>query len=213
MAAPVIRCARGLVAVLVLSMSAASASADQSAQALATESIAACKAGQAATDRATKVASFTRGEQLADQAIALDDNLVDAHYGRFCNLGESLRVDGEKITSVFKLKDLMRELDKTLALDPNHVEALATKGALLVQLPRLLGGDVPKGEQMLRKVVRLDDNAVNSRIVLAKACKWKGDNAEGVAFAQRALQIAKDEGRADKVAEAQSVLADLGAKP
>jgi hypothetical protein len=211
--APVIRRARGLVAALALSVAAASAWADQSAQDLANEAIAACKAGQAATDRAGKVANFTRGEQLADKAIALDDNLVDAHYGRFCNLGESLRVDGEKITSVFKLKDLMRELDKTLALDPNHVEALATKGALLVQLPRLLGGDVPKGEQMLRKVVRLDDNAVNSRIVLAKACKWKGENAEGVAFAQRALQIAKDEGRADKVAEAQSVLGDLGAKP
>jgi tetratricopeptide (TPR) repeat protein len=171
------------------------------------------QAGQKATDRATKIALFTRGQETAERAIALDDQLVDAHYGRFCNLGESLRVDGEKITSVFKLRDLMNELDKTLALDPNHVEALATKGALLVQLPRMFGGDVPKGEQMLKKVVRLDDNAVTSRIVLAKACMWRGDTAEGVAYAQRALQIAKDEGRADKVAEAQAVLADLGAKP
>lgn len=215
---PFHRCARGLAAGLFLVVSAATAwgsdqAAGQSAEALAKQAIADCMAGQKAKDRASKVALFTRGQELAEKAIKLDDDLVDAHYGRFCNLGESLRVDGEKITSVFKLKDLMNELDKTLALDPNHVEALATKGALLVQLPRLLGGDVPKGEQMLRKVVRLDDNAVNSRIVLAKACKWRGETAEGVAFAQRALQIAQDEGRADKVAEAQSVLADLGAKP
>lgn len=210
---PATRRARGLVAALLLFAPAVPAWADQSPEAMATQAIAECKAGQAASDRASKVAHFTRGQELAEKAIALDDELVDAHYGRFCNLGESLRVDGEKITSVFKLKDLMNELDKTLALDPNHVEALATKGALLVQLPRLFGGDAPKGEQMLRKVVRLDDNAVNSRIVLARACKDRGDKAEGVAYAQRALQIAKDEGRADKVAEAQSVLADLGAKP
>ncbi|MCW5888956.1 MAG: hypothetical protein KIT14_00235 [bacterium] len=213
MTAPVSSSVRGALAALLLCFAVAPAWAGPSAEELAKQSIADCLAGQKTKDRAGKVALFTRGQELAEKAIALDDGLVDAHYGRFCNLGESLRVDGEKITSVFKLKDLMRELDRTLALDPNHVEALATKGALLVQLPRLFGGDVPKGEQMLKKVVHLDDNAVNSRIVLAKACKWRGDTEEGVAYAQRALQIAKDEGRTDKVAEAQAVLADLGAKP
>ena len=39
----------------------------------------------------------------------------------------------------------MAELDRTLELDPDHVDAMATKGNLLVRLPRMLGGDADGG--------------------------------------------------------------------
>jgi cytochrome c-type biogenesis protein CcmH/NrfG len=106
---------------------------------------------------------------------------------------------------------MMAELDRTLELDPGHVDAKASKGTLLIRLPRLLGGDVQKGEAMLRDVIRLDPTSFNSRLVLARTCSDRGDRQEAIAFATRALEIAKEQGHADKVAEAQTVLAELRA--
>jgi len=154
---------------------------------------------------------FTRGRELAERAVTLDDDSAAAHFALFCNLGELMRIDGESITSVFALRRLMGELDRTLALDPDNTDALAAKGTLLIRLPRLLGGDPAKGEQMLRQVIAEDPNAVSSRLTLARTCEARGEREEALAFARRALQVARSQGRADKIAEAQATLAELGA--
>jgi tetratricopeptide (TPR) repeat protein len=168
-----------------------------------------CEAGRRATSRAERKAHFERGQELGERAVQLNDGSADAHFGVFCNMGELMRLDGESITSVFQLHRLMAELDRALAIDPEYTDALAAKGTLLVRLPRLLGGDVEKGEAMLRRVIEKDPNAFTSRLALARTCEARGDRAEALAFATRALQIARDQGRADKVAEAQAALSEL----
>jgi hypothetical protein len=200
-----------LVAAAVLVLPSATR-ASQSASELAKQALQECEDGQNAETHAARKEHFERGETLANQAIALDDRSAQAHFGVVCNLGELLRLDGEKLTSVFSLRRLLTEVDRTLQLDPNHIDAMATKGTLLVRLPRMLGGDPVEGERLLRQVVQRDDHAVTSRIALAQACGARGDRDEAVGFASRALEIAKEEGRADKVAEAQATLDELGAK-
>jgi Tfp pilus assembly protein PilF len=86
---------------------------------------------------------------------------------------------------------------------------MATKGILLCRLPRLLGGDVAAGERLLRRVVAEDPTAINSRLMLAKQCASRGEHDEAREYAARALQIAREQGRADAVAEAQATLAQL----
>ncbi len=212
MTQPIFRGARGLAAAVALLTAHPVLATAESPQDLAKQSVDICHQGRAAKDRTEREALYTKGQALAEQAIEGNDNLVDAHYGMFCNLGELLRLDGEKITSVFKLRRLMAELDRTLELDPTHLDALATKGTLLVRLPALLGGDPPKGEKMLREVVKRDDNALTSRITLARTLEERGDKEEALPLAQRAMQIARAQGRADKIAECQAVLTDLGAQ-
>lgn len=185
--------------------------ADESAIDLTRQARTECEAGRTATAREERQTHFTRGQELAERAVALDDQSADAHFAVFCNTGELMRLDGESLSSVLALRRLMGELDKTLAIQPNHTEALASKGILLMRLPRLLGGDPTRGEAMLRQVIRQDPNAVSSRLTLAKACSARGDQAEAEAFATRALQIARAQGRADKIAEAQATLAELHA--
>jgi len=187
------------------------AGAAQSASDLTTRAMQECDLGQDATSRDTRKEHFERGEALATQAVALDDKSAQAHFAIVCNLGEMLRLDGEKITSVFELRRLLSEVDRTLQLDPNHVDAMATKGTLLVRLPRVFGGDAKEGERLLREVVKRDDNAVTSRITLAKTVVQRGDRNEAIQLAARARQIAEQQGRADKVAEAQATLDELGA--
>jgi tetratricopeptide (TPR) repeat protein len=207
-----LRAGAGVALGVVLALSTSRSARAASASEVAHRSLDECTRGRNATDRAERVRHFESGQALAEQAIALDDNLAAAHFGIVCNLGELLRVDGEKITNVFKLRRLLQEVDRTIALDPDHDDALATKGTLLVKLPRLLGGDVEKGEAMLRRVLELDPNALGTRLTLARCREAAGDRAEAVAFATRALQIAREQGCADKIAEAQAILAELGAQ-
>ena len=62
---------------------------------------------------------------------------------------------------------------------------------------------------MLRQVVARDPNAFASRLTLARAAADRGDHAEALALATRALEIARAQGRADKIAKAQTTLAEL----
>jgi len=184
---------------------------DNSAASLAAAARVECETGRRAADRQARKDHFDRGQALAERAVALDDNNADAHFAVFCNLGELMRLDGENLSQVFLLRRLMSELDRTLALNPDHVDAMAAKGTLLVRLPRLLGGNSARGEAMLREVLLRDPTAFNSRLTLANLCEARGDRDEALIFATRALQIAREQGRADKVAEAQTVLAELRA--
>ena len=202
---------RLLMALACLSLAIPARASDDSARGLAARARADCEAGRRATDRQARKDLFDRGQQLAERAVALDDNNPDAHFALFCNLGELMRLDGENLSQIFQLRRLMAEVDRTLELDPNHVDAMAAKGTLLVRLPRLLGGNSVKGEAMLRQVLVRDPNAFTTRLALANLCEARGDREEALAFATRALQIAREQGRADKVAEAQAAIAELRA--
>jgi len=206
---PLMPLARVGLALLLLTAPLA-ARAEDSAAGIAAHSLAECEAGRAATVRGVRLAHFERGQALAQRAIAADERNAEGHFALFCNMGEIMRIDGESITSVFQLHRLLAELDRTLELDPGHVDAMAAKGTLLLRLPRLFGGDSKRGEAMLREVVERDPKAVAARLTLAKTCEARGDRSEALAFATRALQIAREQGRADKAAEAQATLAELG---
>jgi tetratricopeptide (TPR) repeat protein len=202
---------RVLMVALCLAPALSARAADDSAPSLAATARSECESGRREQDRAGRKLHFDRGQALAERAVALDDANADAHFALFCNLGELMRLDGENLSQVFQLRRLMGELDRTLQLNPNHVDAMAAKGTLLVRLPRMLGGDTARGEAMLRQVIQRDPNAVTSRLALANVCEARGDRDEAVAFATRALQIAREQGRADKIAEAQATLGELRA--
>jgi tetratricopeptide (TPR) repeat protein len=176
---------------------------------LSARSLAECERGRHSDDRATREVAFARGLDLAERAVALNDEDAAAHFAVFCNKGEMLRIDGEKLSSLFELRAVLRELDRTLALEPGHLKAMASKGILLLRLPRLLGGDPAAGEALLRRVIARDPTALASRLALAERCRTRGELEEARAYAGRALEIANERGLDDKVEEAQATLAKI----
>jgi tetratricopeptide (TPR) repeat protein len=203
--------ARAAVVAALSCLLARSASADPSAKNLALQALSACESGRLAKVRSERAQHFTDGEALATRAVALDDRCAEAHFALFCNRGETMRLDGESLRDVIGLRGLLHELDRTLELAPDNADALSAKGNFLVRLPRVLGGDLDRGEAMLKRVIELDPTAVNARIGLARVCDYRGDRAESLRFATRALEVAKETGRSDRIADAQAMLAELGA--
>lgn len=181
----------------------------ESAELLSTLALQACHEGRSVTNRADQVAHFQQAQRLAERAVQLNDQLADAHFALFCALGEQMRVDGELLTSVWEFNRMMEALDRALALDPHHLDALSSKGTLLVKLPWLLGGDPERGEKMLRQVLQTDRTAINARLVLAELCLSRGEKEEALTLAKEALRYALQKHRQDLIPEARRTLNDI----
>jgi tetratricopeptide (TPR) repeat protein len=192
--------------------------------ALATGAVAAEPPGSAAAKRALATceeagdldggaadALLERGLREAEAAVARDPDDALAHFAVFCTLGERLRRRGPSLRSLFELRRLQREIDRTLELAPDFPDAMAGKGALLLDAPRILGGSVAEAEQWFRRTLALDPDWVAPRLDLVRALRRRGALGEAEAEARRALAIAQRAGDADDVVRAREMLAEVEA--
>lgn len=184
--------------------------AEQSAHELSTLALEECQKGRLATERDVRLGHFERGEAIAERAIEADEQSAEAHFALFCSLGEQMRIDGPPtFSSIFGYNKMMDELNRTLELDPEHIDALSSKGTLLVKLPGILGGDSEKGEKLLREVIKREPKAINARLVIAESCADRGQHEEALTLATTALKIAQVQNRQDLIPEAEEVLSNL----
>ena len=131
-----------------------------------TEALALCQAADAipVPDR---MAILARGLRRAEEAVTANPQYAAAHFAVFCNLGKRAQLRRQEIGLFGILDDLgraRREIDDTLELDPNYAPALAAKGQMLMELPRLLGGDPEEGERLLRRAVTLEPALARSLV-------------------------------------------------
>ena len=197
---------------LSLSIIVGQASAGTPVQRLTADAMHECALGRQAQTRADRIQHFASGQAFGEQAVEADDSSADAHFALFCNLGEQLRVDGESFSSFFGFRRMMNELNRTLELAPDHLDALSAKGTVLVRVPGFMGGDKEKGELLLRQMIAREPATVNARLSLAKSYCAGGRHEEAVAIATKALDLAQTLQRADFIPEARQVLTQLRAQ-
>jgi hypothetical protein len=125
---------------------------------------------------------LTRGMALAEAAVAADGRDALAHYAIVCNLGNQMESGGLGFGQLVRLPRLRRELDVTLELAPDDADAMVAKGALLLHLPRLLGGDAAAAEELLRHALAVEPDNGNASCYLAQALSARGAEAEARAL-------------------------------
>jgi tetratricopeptide (TPR) repeat protein len=147
----------------------------------AAESLALCgRADDLSGDARTQ--ALARGMALAEGALAVDQRDALAHFAVACNLGKQMKEAGIGLGQLVSLRRLKREFDATLDLAPGDADALTAKGALLLRLPRLLGGDTEEAEQLLRRAVAAEPDNDQARCYLAEALSARGAAAEAQAL-------------------------------
>jgi len=127
-------------------------------------------------------AALARGVRLAEGAIAADSHDAKAHFALFCNLGKQVKVAGLGLSSLFKFRRVRRELDATLALAPDDPDALVAKGAMLLETPRLFGGDPTAAEGVLRRALAIEPDNTAAQRYLDAASTERGTNGQAQAL-------------------------------
>ena len=142
------------------------AAAEVGGSPLARAALATCERAATVTGK-EQLAALADGTALANAAIGADPQDPVAYFAAFCSLGRRLELRGISMHSLRELRQARAALDTALTLLPDYVDALAAKGALLLRLPRLLGGDPALGATLLRRATNLaPDNQATQRLLL-----------------------------------------------
>jgi tetratricopeptide (TPR) repeat protein len=199
---------RAAAAAAPLMLAALVLAADPPGSPRANQALAICLQ-EAATPEARR-ANLKRGLALAEEAVAADERDAKAHFAVFCNLGNDLKLRGVAVSSLFAVRRLRREIDRTLELAPDYADALVGKGEFLLELPGVMGGDAAEAERLLRAAVKVDPDFIEAHLGLGRALAARGARDAARAEARRALAEAERVPDPAKVAAARKLLAQLG---
>jgi hypothetical protein len=130
------------------------------------EALALCRSAAEQTDTSTRLTLLERGLALAEEAVEHDDADAAGHFAVFCNLGRRLQLHPLNPGNLFAVRRVRREIDRTLALAPDSAGVLTAKGTMLLELPRVLGGDASEGERLLRRALEVDPDFEDARRAL-----------------------------------------------
>lgn len=179
-------------------------------QALVDQAFKAVDRGDAESETARKRQAYQEAVRDAEEAVRREESSAQAHYALFCGLGRLTEMRGA-LGQMLALTRLRRELDRTLALNPQHSEALAAKGEMLLRLPRLLGGDAAEAERYLRQSLVYDPTFWRARVLLVQALREQSRRDAAAAEARDILDHI-DPQRHER-AETLQLLAEMGESP
>jgi tetratricopeptide (TPR) repeat protein len=164
--------------------------------------------GELTQDETKRREAYAKALEHAERAVKLLPDNPEAHFLVFGSEGRLAQMDG-LATAALKLVALNRQLDEVLRLDPNHANALAARGGMMMKLPRLLGGDSDKGLEYLERAVSLDDESVGKRLELAEAYYMVGREKDAGRVAAQALEAAEQRKNPAEIANCKRFIADL----
>jgi hypothetical protein len=176
-----------LMSVALLASARPGTAADPEAERLAAAAIALCERADR-LDVDERPALLHRALDLAERAVARDDTVARAHFAVFCALGKLVDHEGLGWRTLMAARRVRAAIERAVALAPDDVDALVGKGALLLRLPRLLGGDRKAAECVLRRAVQLDPWHAAARRYLAEL------RGEGVPVAPTPVSAAANTG-------------------
>lgn len=124
-----------------------------------------------------KVAAYARARDHAKRATVLAPKDPEAHLWYAITLGTWSRSKG-LLRSALGFRELRREVDTVLRLDPNNIEAHIMAGSIARELPVVLGGDRKEAEAHFKTARRLDPKLTGVRLELAQLYINMGRYAE-----------------------------------
>ena len=118
-------------------------------------------------ERDRRIAAYEEGARFAQRALALREDLADAHFYYAANLGSAAQLKG-LLASFLNLHDLTTHVIRTLELREDHAPAHHMRGMMLEELPWFLGGDPEGALSHLQRAVAVDQYYMHARLNLGR---------------------------------------------
>jgi tetratricopeptide (TPR) repeat protein len=123
--------------------------------------------GDRAETKDEKIELYTTGTEYGQKAIKIDGDNEWAHFWYVVNLGRRSQTKGV-FNSLAYVPTVKKEVNKVLAINPEHTGALDVKAMFYYELPGLLGGNVNKSIELLGEALATDSNYALLYVDMAK---------------------------------------------
>lgn len=123
--------------------------------------------GDRAETKDEKIELYTKGTDYGQKAMKIDGGDKWGHFWYVVNLGRRSQTKGI-FNSLAYVPTVKKEVNKVLAIDPEHTGALDVKAMFYYELPGLLGGNVNKSIELLNEALALDSAYALLYVDLAK---------------------------------------------
>jgi tetratricopeptide (TPR) repeat protein len=124
-----------------------------------------------------KLAAYDQGREAARRAVELAPRNPQAHFWYGTNTARWGQTKGV-MRSLFLLPTVRQEIDIVMELDPKYPPVYSLAGNVYYEVPRFLGGDLDKAEEMFRKGLDLNPRFTSARVGLARTLIKTGRVAE-----------------------------------
>ena len=134
--------------------------------------------GEHAEKRADKLASYQRGIDDANKALALQPDCAEAHFWLGGNLGSFGDAKGV-LKSLSLVKPIRHEMAEVIRLNDryNGGAAYHVLGVVDYKVPGMMGGNKARAKQELEKALSIDPNDPFHHFYMAEYAKLTGDKA------------------------------------
>lgn len=154
--------------------------------------------GDEAETKSEKLELYNKGKEYGKKAKKIDGDSDGAHFWYLVNLGRVGQTRGI-LHSLGSVPEFKREVDKVLAIHPEHTGALDAKAMLYYELPGILGGNLNRSIESLHKAIELDSNYTLLYVDMARCYIKKKDFEKARWYLNRAIEIENPTYEADHI--------------
>jgi len=120
-----------------------------------------------------KLKHWNKGVEYGSRAIEANPDGKEGHFYYMANIGAIAQLKGT-LTSLWRLRKIKREMDRTLEIDPNYPPALLARAQFLMEMPGVFGGDKEEALRLCARVIRLDPDHLPTYIAIARLLAAEG---------------------------------------
>ena len=159
-----------------------------------------------------KLEHWKKGVAYGRRAVEANPDGKEGHFYYMANIGAIAQAKGT-LTSLWKLRKIKREMDRTLEIDPNYPPALLARAQFLMEMPGVFGGDKQEALRLCARVIRLDPDHLPTYVTMARLLAAEGRYDEAVANLNKVLLCEKPRQEANYLKidrpRAEAVLEDI----
>lgn len=138
-------------------------------------------------ERERKTRLWKKGMGYAKRAVVVNPDGKEGHFYYMSNMGALARFKGT-LSSLWKFRKIKKEMDRTLALDPDYPPALVARAQYLTEMPGIFGGDEKEAYRLYQRAVEVDPGYRVAYIYMAQLDSKNGRYDTAVELLNRVIQ-------------------------